>query len=67
MIRDYYVTTPRATGRITVDDQGVIVGTPPIWHHWKGRTMKDFGHWLWRMHGDNVARIVKMEADHGTR
>ena len=50
MTRDYYITTPRATGRVTVTD-GVIVGTPPIWYHWRGKKMAAMNEWLIRLHG----------------
>lgn len=39
----YWVSTKRATGLITVNEEGIIIKTCPIWKKWIG---KDFGKML---------------------
>lgn len=65
MTRDYYITTPCATGRVTVTD-GVIVDVPPIWHHWRGRKMAAMNEWLIRLHGVK-ARVEELHPYNCTR
>jgi hypothetical protein len=39
---DYWVSTSWSTGRVTVDEQGVIIDAPRIWHKAIGETFDYF-------------------------
>ena len=41
-MKSYWVNTTRISGRIDVNDKGIIVKTVPIWAKWRNQKFEDF-------------------------
>lgn len=63
MTHDFWVSSKRMTGLVTVSD-GRIVWTPPIWRKFEGQSFGNLTRWLERQGGLKVE--VLKEDDDGT-
>ena len=41
-MKSYWVSTTFITGRMEVDDKGIITQTPPVWARWYGAPFENF-------------------------
>jgi hypothetical protein len=41
-MKSYWVSTTFITGRVDVNEQGIITLTPPVWARWYGAPFENF-------------------------
>lgn len=41
-MKSYWISTTFITGRMEVNDNGIIVETPPVWAKWRGAPLENF-------------------------